>query len=107
MLKEPKLCASTNSSPTVAMKTSGMNFSTVVITWKAPMFRTPVRLIAAGIHSPTSAMSTDIAVRWPVLTNTSTYPTHATTMAAFPAHAVIQYDQALRKPANSPKASRA
>jgi hypothetical protein len=42
-----------------------------------------------------------------VFQNTSTNPTQATTIAAFPAHAVIQYDQALRKPPNSPNASRA
>lgn len=71
-LKVPKLCGSMNSSPTVAMKRSGTNFSTVVTTWNAPMLRTPVRLIAAAVQSPPRASPMEIHVLWPVLTNTST-----------------------------------
>jgi hypothetical protein len=79
-----------NSSPTVAMNSSGTNFSTVVTIWVTAMLRTPDRLTAAGIHKPSRAMTIDQALAWPVFQNTSTYPTQATTMAALPAHAVIQ-----------------
>jgi hypothetical protein len=41
-----------------------------------------------------------------VFTNSSTYSTHPTAMAALPAQAVIQYDQALAKPRRFPNATR-
>ena len=43
--------------PTVDMNAKAANFTTVVITWTDPMFFTPERLIAAGIHNPTSTSS--------------------------------------------------
>jgi hypothetical protein len=42
-----------------------------------------------------------------VLTNTSTYSTLPTAIAAFPAQAAIQYDQAFANPSRLPKAIRA
>jgi hypothetical protein len=54
------------------------------------MFFTPDRLMAAGIHSPTSTSSTEKTGLWPVLTKCSTYRTQPTAIAALPAHAVIQ-----------------
>ena len=71
------------------------------------MFLTPDRLIAAGIHSPTSTSSTVIHLVWPVLMKCSTYRTQPTAIAALPAHAVIQYDQAFVNPRRLPKATRA
>ena len=59
-------------SPTVAMMASGMNFSTVVQTWNEPMFRTPVRLMTAGIHRPTSAMAIDQPTTLPLFRKCST-----------------------------------
>ena len=59
-------------SPTVDMKTSGMNFSTDVHIWTAPIASTPPRLIAAGSHSPISARTIENSLFWPVLTNSST-----------------------------------
>jgi hypothetical protein len=79
-----------NSRPTVAMNNSGMNFSTVVTTWAAAKFRSPDRLTSAGSHSPIMAMTMDQDLACPLFQNTSTYPTQATTIAALPAHAVIQ-----------------
>ena len=49
-----------------------MNFSTVVQTWNEPMFRTPVRLIIAGIHRPTSAMAIDQPTTLPLFRKCST-----------------------------------
>ena len=71
------------------------------------MFLTPERLIAAGIHSPTSTSRTETSRLWPVLTNSSTYSTQPTAIAALPAHAVIQYDHAFAKPSRLPNATRA
>ena len=71
------------------------------------MFFTPDRLMAAGIHSPTSTSSTETSLLWPLLTNSSTYSTQPTAIAALPAQAVIQYDQALAKPSGLPNATRA
>ena len=51
--------------PTVAMNASTTNFTIVVTTWTVPMFFTPDRLIAAGIHSPTSTSSTEKTGLWP------------------------------------------
>src|SRR5262249_1351324 len=93
--------------PTVDMNTSGMNLRIEVHNWTDPMFFTPDRLIAAGIHSPTRASRTEIHLLWSLFTNSSTYSTHPTTMAALPAHAVIQSSQASEKPVRSPKATRA
>ena len=42
-----------------------------------------------------------------MFTNSSTYSTQPTAMAALPAHAVIQYDHALAKPSLFPNATRA
>ncbi len=89
------------------MNARAANFRIVVTTWTAPMFFTPDRLISAGIHRPTRTNSTDANRLWPVLTNSSTYSTHPTAIAALPAHAVIQYDQALAKPRPLPNATRA
>lgn len=75
------------------MNSRGMNFSTVVMFWVMAMFRTPERLMTAGIHRPAMAITTDQSLACPVFQKTSTYPTHATTIAALPAQAVIQYDQ--------------
>ena len=44
---------------------------------------------------------------WPLLMKCSTYSTQPTAIAAFPAHAVIQYDQALANPSRLPNATRA
>ncbi len=75
--------------------------------WKPARLRTPEMLISAGIHRPTSAIATAPHLLLPLLTNTSTYPTHATTIAALPIHAVSQYDHDVMNPPKSPKASRA
>ena len=72
------------------MNASTTNFTIVVTTWTVPMFFTPDRLIAAGIHSPTSTSSTEKTGLWPVLMKCSTYRTQPTAIAALPAHAVIQ-----------------
>ncbi len=72
------------------MNASAANFTTAVPTWTDPMFFTPDRLIAAGIHSPTSTSSTENHLLWPVLMKCSTYRTQPTAIAALPAHAVIQ-----------------
>ena len=72
------------------MNARAANFTIVVITWTEPMFLTPDRLIAAGIHSPTSTSSTENSLLWPVLMKCSTYSTQPTAIAALPAHAVIQ-----------------
>src|SRR4051794_33867275 len=94
-------------SPTVDMNTRGTNFRIDVHSCTEPMFLTPLRLIAAGIHSPTRASTIDQSLASPLLTKTSTYSTQPTTMAELPDHAVIQYNQALEKPAVFPKAVRA
>src|SRR5262245_19690956 len=70
------------------------------------MFFTPDRLITAGSHRPTSTSSTVISLFCPLLMNTSTYSTHPTAIPALPAHAVIQYDHALKKPTTLPNAAR-
>ena len=86
------------------MNASATNLMMVVMTWTEPMFLTPERLIAAGIQSPTSTSSTVIHLVWPLLMKSSTYSTQPTAIAALPAHAVIQYDQALTKPRGLPNA---
>ena len=89
------------------MNASAANLMTVVTTCTEPMFLTPDRLITAGIHRPTSTSSTEYSLLWPVLMKCSTYSTQPTAMAALPAHAVIQYDQALANPRRLPNATRA
>src|SRR6516165_8519672 len=89
------------------MNASATNFTTVVTTCTEPMFLTPDRLITAGIHSPTSTSSTENSLLWPVLMKCSTYSTQPTAIAAFPAHAVIQYDHAFANPSRLPNATRA
>src|SRR5664279_2217165 len=91
-----KLCTLMKSNPNVAMNSSGRNLRTVVTIWVTAMVRTPERLIRAGTHRPIKAIRTDQPLAWPLFQNTSTYPTQATAIAALPAHAVIQYDQAVR-----------
>src|SRR5580698_9322236 len=93
--------------PTVEMNASAANLMIVVTTWTEPMFLTPDRLIAAGIHSPASTSSTVIHLVWPLLMKCSTYRTQPTAIAALPAHAVIQYDQAFANPSGLPNATRA
>ena len=46
--------------PTTEIKASGVNLRTVVLSWTKPMFLTPDRFTAAGIHRPASASSTVI-----------------------------------------------
>src|SRR5215468_11307571 len=70
------------------------------------MFFTPDRLMIAGIHRPTSTSRTVISLFWPLLRNTSTYSTQPTAIPALPAHAVIQYDHALKNPTTLPNAAR-
>ena len=89
------------------MNASAANLMMVVMTWTEPMFLTPDRLTAAGIQSPTSTSSTVIHLVWPLLMKCSTYSTQPTAIAALPAHAVIQYDQALMNPSGFPNAPRA
>ena len=67
-----KLALLTKNSPTVDMRASGTNLKIVVHSWKAPMFRTPVRLIAAGIHRPVRAIRIDQPLVPPSLTKFST-----------------------------------
>ena len=93
--------------PTTEMNASAANLMMVVMTWTEPMFLTPDRLTAAGIHSPASTSSTVIHLVWPVLMKCSTYSTQPTAIAALPAHAVIQYDQAFRNPTGLPNPARA
>src|ERR1700759_1293248 len=89
------------------MKASATNLMMVGMTWTEPMFLTPDRLTAAGIQSPTSTSSTVIHLVWPLLMKCSTYSTQPTAIAALPAHAVIQYDQALMNPRGFPNPARA
>src|SRR5215468_11972042 len=93
--------------PTMAMKASATNLRTVVTIWTDPMFFTPDRLMKAGTHRPTSTSRTVISLLWLLLMNTSTYSTQPTAIPALPAHALIQYDHALKKPSRLPNATRA
>src|SRR6185437_4690182 len=88
------------------MNASAKNFSTVVTTCTEPMFFTPVRLTTAENQRPRSTSRTEPRRLWPLFTNTSTYSTQPTAIAALPAHAVIQYDHALAKPSLLPNATR-
>src|SRR5215469_11347298 len=76
------------------------------MSWTEPMFFTPDRLMTAGSHRPTSTSRTVISLFWPLLMNTSTYSTQPTAIPALPAHAVIQYDHALKNPTTLPNAAR-
>src|ERR1700746_2175029 len=89
------------------MNASATNLMMVVTTWTEPMFLTPDRLTDAGSHSPTSTSRTVIHLVWPLLMKCSTYSTQPTAIAALPAHAVIQYDQAFANPSRLPNATRA
>src|SRR6516165_7874576 len=89
------------------MKPTAKNLRIVVTTCINPMFFTPDRLMTAGTHRPTSTSRIEKPFLWPVLTNCSTYSTQPTAIAAFPAHAVIQYDQAFANPSPLPNATRA
>ena len=72
------------------------------------MFFTPDRLIGGRDPQPDQHQQRSENSRlWPVLTNSSTYRTQPTAIAALPAHAVIQYDQAFAKPSGLPNATRA
>src|SRR6266516_5911821 len=102
-----KLALLIKNRPTIDTNASAANLITVVTTWTEPMFLTPDRLITAGIHSPTSTSSTVIHLVRPVLLKCSTYRTQPTAIAALPAHAVIQYDQAFANPSRLPNATRA
>src|SRR5262249_13820524 len=79
----------------------------LVTTSPERMFFPRARFTAAGSHSPTSTSSTVIHLVWPVLMKCSTYRTQPTAIAALPAHAVIQYDQAFANPSRLPNATRA
>src|SRR5215470_16992805 len=102
-----KLALEMKNRPTVDMNASAANLMTVVTTCTEPMFFTPDRLTAAGSHSPTSTSSTVIHRVWLLLMKCSTYSTQPTAIAALPAHAVIQYDQAFANPSRLPNATRA
>src|SRR6516165_11458171 len=102
-----KLALEMKNRPTIDTKATAANLMIVVITWTEPMFLTPDRLTAAGSQSPASTSNTVIHRVCPVLTKCSTYSTQPTAIAALPAHAVIQYDQAFANPSRLPKATRA
>src|SRR5262245_6429848 len=89
------------------MKASAKNFRIVVTTWIEPMFLTPDRLMKAGSQSPIRTSRIEAHLWWLLLTKCSTYSTQPTAMAAFPAHAVIQYDHAFMNPSGLPNATRA
>jgi len=88
------------------MNPTAKNLRIVVTTWIDPMFFTPERLTAAAPHSPASTSKIEITLVWSLLTKCSTYSTQPTAIAALPAQAVIQYDQALANPTRFPKATR-
>src|SRR5215469_7610918 len=87
-----KLARLMKNRPTIDTKRSAANLRIVVIIWTEPMFFTPERLV--------------IGLFWPLLMKTSTYSTQPTAIPALPAHAVIQYDHALKKPTTLPNAAR-
>src|SRR6516164_8731922 len=89
------------------MKASATNLRTVVTIWTEPMFFTPDRLMAAGTQRPTSTSRTVNSLLWPLLMNSSTYRTQPTAIPALPAHELIQYDHALKKPTGLPNPTRA
>src|SRR3954471_18202752 len=71
-LNSPKLADLMNSSPTVAMNSSGTNFSTVVSSSTTERLRIPARLMTAGNHSPTRAITIDHALACELFQKTST-----------------------------------
>src|SRR6516164_11168626 len=89
------------------MNPTAKNLRIVVTTCISPMFLTPERFMSAGTHSPSSTSRIENTFLWPVFTNCSTYSTQPTAIAAFPAHAVIQYDHAFANPNWLPNATRA
>src|SRR3954447_17160951 len=88
------------------MNSSAANFNTVVTTCTEPMFLAPDRFTAAITHRPANTRRTEPSRLCPLFTNSSTYSTHPTAIAALPAHAVIQYDHAFAKPRGLPNAAR-
>src|SRR5215469_15319093 len=102
-----KLALEMKNRPTIDTNATAANLMIVVITCTEPMFLTPDRLTAAGSHSPISTSNTVISLFWPLLMKCSTYSTQPTAIAAFPAHAVIQYDHAFANPSLLPNATRA
>ena len=68
------------------MNARATNLRTVVMTWTEPMFFTPDRLIAAGIHRPTSTSRTE-TTGVALVDELSTYSTQPTAIAALPAQA--------------------
>src|SRR6516225_2721989 len=88
------------------MKASAANFRIVVTIWTEPMFLAPDRLMAAGTHRPMSTSSTVNSLFPPLLMTSSTYRTQPTAIPALPAHELIQYDHALKKPIRLPNATR-
>src|SRR5262249_15717151 len=102
-----KLALEMKNRPTIDPNAPAANLMIVVIPCTEPMFLPPDRLTAAGSHSPISTSSTVISLFWPLLMKCSTYSTQPTAIAAFPAHAVIQYDHALANPSPLPNATRA
>src|SRR6516225_5541287 len=88
------------------MKASAMNLRTVVTSWTPPMFFAPDRLMTAGTHRPTNTSRTVNSLLWLLLMNSSTYRTQPTAIPALPAHELIQYDHALKKPTRLPNATR-
>src|SRR4051794_9891375 len=90
-LKGPKLALETKNQPTTPTISSGRNFKMTVTFWNHAMCRTPARLIAAGIHKPSAAIPKFVQpLGLSIPNNDSTYKTQEATMAALPAHAVIQ-----------------
>ena len=55
-LNAPKLPLLTKNHPITPTNSSGRNLSTTVTFWNQAIWRTPARLMAAGTHSPTSAI---------------------------------------------------
>ena len=106
-LNGPRLSGSKKNSPPTATSSSGANFSTVETSWTAPTQRVPAKLASAGSHWMTRAARQAVQ-RWSSTgIRTSRSPTAATASAALDTHVVIQYAQAARNPAKSPKAPRA
>ncbi len=55
-LNGPKLADWTKKNPNVPTSSRGRNFKTTVTFWNQAIWRTPARLMAAGIQSPVRAM---------------------------------------------------
>jgi hypothetical protein len=94
-------------SPTVDMNRRAENLRIVVGIWMDAMFFAPERLTNAAAHNPARTRRIEAHLAWSLLMKCSTYSTQPTAIAAFPAQAVIQYDQAFMKPSGLPKPTRA